>query len=218
MAIGAPSPVADFPVTTAGVGLTLQDCSAGNLVIVIPYPDTLNGTITNVTDSVGNTYTKAVGTTTAAGLFTVSIWYCINNIHMPVGTAITISGSPTSIDMTVYFVTGANGGLDATSTNSTTLASAATTLTLLTPSTLAVANNIVIAVVAPANAPASPTATGWTVYDTAYAYYKIVSATTQQTFTPVWTGSARASAVIAAFKATAVVTVTKVSTLLMMGI
>lgn len=218
MAIAAPSPVADFPSTTLGVGITLQDCPAGNLVIVLPYPDNLAGTITNVTDSVGNTYIKAVGTTAGAGLFVASIWYCINNIHMPIGTAITISGSPSAIDMTVYFVTGANGGLDATSVNSTTLASAATTLTLSTPSTLATANNIVIATCLPSNGPASPTATGWTVYDTAYGYYKIVSTNAQQTFTPVWTGSARAAATIAAFKATAVATITQVSTLLMMGI
>jgi hypothetical protein len=218
LAISVPNPVADFPVTSGGIGLTLQDCPAGNLVIVLPYPDNLNGTITNVTDSVGNTYIKAVGTTTAAGLFTASIWYCINNVHMPIGTTITISGSPNAIDMTVYYVSGANGGLDATSVNSTTLASAATTLTLSTPSTLAVADNIIIASCLPSNGPSSPTATGWTVYDTAYGYYKIVSSTAQQTFTPVWSGSARATATIAAFKATAVASVIKVSTLLMMGI
>lgn len=200
MAIGTPSVVADFPTTTGGVGVTTNDCPAGNLIVVLPYCDNLNGTVTSVTDSAGNIYSKAIATTTQAGQFTASIWYAANCLHLPAGGTVHIIGVPTAIDMTVYFVTGANGGLDLT--NSTVINTNVTTLSLAT-GTLSQADEIIIGLVAPANSPASPTASGFTQYDGAYGFYKIVAATTTQTFTPVWTGAAHASAVIATFKATA---------------
>ena len=48
MAIGFPNVVADFPTTSGGVGTTTNDCPAGGLIIVIPYPDNIAGTITGV--------------------------------------------------------------------------------------------------------------------------------------------------------------------------
>lgn len=200
MAIANPSVVADFPTTSGGVGTTTTDCPAGSAIWLLPYPDNTNGTIVSVTDSVGNTYVEAVATATQTGQFTASIWYCLNCIHLPVGSTIHIVGVPTSIDMTVYYSTGANGGLDVT--NSIVTNSNITTLSLAT-GTLAQAAEIIIGFVIAANSPSPPTASGFTNYDTAYGFFQIVNATTSVTFTPVWTGSAHAVAVIASFKATA---------------
>lgn len=200
MAIGTPSVVADFPTTAGGIGTTTNDCPAGNLIVVLPYCDNLNGTVTSITDGAGNIYVKAVQTATQSGQFTSSIWYCTNCLHLPAGSTIHIIGVPTAIDMTVYFVSGANGGLDLT--NSTVINTNVTTLSLTT-GTLSQADEIIICMFTPANSPPPGTATGFTQYDGAYGFYKIVSSTASQTFTPVWTGSAHASAVLATFKATA---------------
>lgn len=203
MTVGTPQVIADFPTTSGGVGTTTNDCPAGNLIVVVPYPGSLNGTVTGVTDSVGNTYTKAVGTATQSGQFTCSLWYCSNCAHLPAGSTIHVSGSPTSIDFTAYYVANANGGVDVAV--STVKSTAGTSLTLAS-GTLAQADEILFGLCFPANAPATPTASGWTAYDGAYAYYATPGATASVNFSPSWSGSAKATAVIASFKGSSVTT------------
>jgi hypothetical protein len=204
MTVGTPQVIADFPFTSGGVGTTTDNCPAGNLIVVVPYPNALGDTITNVTDSAGNTYTKAVATAAGSQYFTCSIWYCTNCLHLPAGGTITISGSSSSIDFTAYSVANANGGLDVT--NSTQKTTTTGSSLSLSSGSLAQADTILFAACFPSNAPATPTASGWTPYDGAYAYYKTPGSTSSQSFAPSWSGAARAAAVIAAFKGSSVTT------------
>lgn len=203
MSVGTPQVIADFPTTSGGVGTTTDNCPAGNLIVFVPYPNSLNGTITGVTDSVGNTYTKAIATATQSGQFTCSLWYCSNCAHLPAGSTFHVSGSPTAIDFTAYYVANANGGVDVAV--STVKSTAGTSLTLAS-GTLAQADEILFGLCFPANAPATPTVSGWTAYDGAYAYYATPGATTSVNFSPSWSGSAKATAVIVSFKGSSVTT------------
>ena len=46
MTVGTPQVIADFPFTTGGTGTTTDDCPAGSLIVVVPYPNALGDTIT----------------------------------------------------------------------------------------------------------------------------------------------------------------------------
>jgi len=76
------SPQATVPVTYA------KAQAAGNLnVVVVGWNDT-NASVTSVTDSKGNVYTRAVGPTTVAGTLSQSIYYAKNIVAAAAGTNI----------------------------------------------------------------------------------------------------------------------------------
>jgi hypothetical protein len=80
---------------------------AGNLIIVAAFPGT-NGTLTSVTDNVGNTYVKAGSNyravLTAGGTGVVEIWYAVNIIAG--ATTVTLNGGTTPFQIAVWEVSG----------------------------------------------------------------------------------------------------------------
>jgi hypothetical protein len=119
MAIGTPTLVAALgnANVNSGVatGATTGDAPAGSLIVVAISANPVSTLI----DSAANTYTKAVMSQVH---FDIEIWFCPNVKHLAVGGTFTATtGDLGQYSLNVAgVVSGANGGFDASGTNSST--------------------------------------------------------------------------------------------------
>src|SRR5258708_35152671 len=116
MPIGTPLPINNSGVPTGtGTITTNVDAPIGSLIVVFWYDNTSAQTPpATLSDSAGNTYSKAVNPTPTASTFTVAIYYSSSTANdLPSGGTITSTGNAA---MAAFKVSGANGGLDRTNT------------------------------------------------------------------------------------------------------
>jgi hypothetical protein len=181
--------------------------TSGNLIIAVVGSDVSAGDYVRAfTDSAGNTYALAGHSAGGTSYFNVSIFYCVNNPNPIVAgtttfTATTNAGGNT-YGMSVWSVSGCNGGLDI-SVPSTVNGTSLSTST----GTLSVINEIVIAAIETSGVISGfvedtkftrPNATG-SYFNVSY---DIVSSTNSVSYAPSWTGSLFVGAVLASFKIT----------------
>jgi hypothetical protein len=190
--------------------------AAGSLIVVIieafQNPD---NTVTNVTDSAGNTYLLVQNPATS-GIYGQCIAYCVNSPN-PITTSstITITNSDSSgLSFAVYSVSGANGGLDQSVTN-VMQASGSFTTASATTGTLSSSSEIAFAVYTFLGTTLTgfTESTGFTGLDagaggqtpesTGYNMaYNIVSTNAAVTYAPTWTPGSGYVLLLATFAAT----------------
>jgi hypothetical protein len=116
MSIGTPVLiVVDSTIRNSGSpsAATTVDAPAGSLVVISIAARTA-GTVSAISDSAGNNYTRAwhqVG----SGSHDIDLWYCSNIIHLPVGSTFTATVGTSPAQYLIFgaaAVSGANGGLD----------------------------------------------------------------------------------------------------------
>jgi hypothetical protein len=201
---------------------TTANIVAGNLLVIAisasAYDESQTGVVSSISDGT-NSYTKGItGDANNSGDFVdAEIWYCQNASAVSSGATVTIdftasvSGVYPGIVARGVQVSGVatTGAFDSASAVSST-PSGATNSPSVTSGTLSVANEIVFGVVCTQFGTFTE-ASGWTTIDktttggyTAIDFaYKIVSATTAQTYNPTITNSTPyyVAAVIAGFEA-----------------
>ena len=94
---------------------TTANIPAGSLIIVYVNCSTTNSTVTGMSDGGLNTYSTAIATTANAAVYGSTIFYCINCNAVPSGTTFTATGTAGTgpwWPINIYYVLGANGGMD----------------------------------------------------------------------------------------------------------
>lgn len=206
-AIGTPTPITSTTLSSTASGssiTTTVDAPVGSLIIVaILSPQS---TVTNVTDSAGNSYSKAIASTTTTGYSTSSIWYCNNSsIDLPSGGTITVTLSSGNYYAVAAKTSGAIGGLDLTNTtlvNSTSLSLSTGTLNQSTEVVFGMISNFEGSTSFVESANFTTLVTAYDQANLLDLAYDVVSATTSVTYAPSWTGTVHVSGVIASFCAT----------------
>lgn len=209
MTIGTPVQLlAAANVASAGHNTTGADAPAGSLIVVfIATWNGLDGTVTAVSDSAGNTYTLAVQPAAGASMpYPGAIYYCSNSANdLPSGGWISATSSGgDNFTIGAWAVSGANGGLDATASTSDNNSTVS-----LSTGTLGSASEIVfggIGTRANLGTLTDPGAFTELFFSATSAHqpfaYDIVSSNSSVTYDPSWSNTAAFVAVLASFKAT----------------
>jgi hypothetical protein len=98
------------PQTTVTVPFTAAQTAGDLNVVVVAWKDS-TATVRQITDSTGNTYTRAVGPTVVSGIATQSIYYAKNIVSAAAGSnivTVSFSGSAKNPDIRVLEYSGAD--------------------------------------------------------------------------------------------------------------
>lgn len=207
MTIGIPVILYEQAITASfstGPFTTIADAPAGSLIVVTMA--NFGGSATpGLTDSAGNTYTLAVGVTTAApNNNQVFLYYCSNTPNdLPSGGSFTTATFQTFFAITALAISGANGGLDITQPYIDT--SGSNNSLSLSTGTLSQASEIVVGTMylGPNVGPITEAAPFTSVnpsYNNIDTAYDIVSSTGSIIFNPSWGGGAQVTACLATFE------------------
>jgi hypothetical protein len=205
--IGTPTSILT-PVTNSASGTAISttvDTPIGSLIVVaVSAWNSLNGTVTSVTDSAGNSYTAVQRAANASEPYPSAIFYSSNTPNdLPNGGTITATNSGgVTQNVAAYKISGANGGIDV---STSTFVNGNTTLSL-SSGVLAVPNEILIGVTSSRNSLSGFTAGSpftellFGVTGVSTFAYDIVSATTSVTYGPSWTNNGAMIGLLVSFK------------------
>ena len=187
-AYSAPTTLYSANYINSGTYTYTAGASAGALVVVLAAQQETTGSkfISAFTDSVGNSYKRAVQTAGTAGYYCSEIWWTkVTKAIIATTTTFTLTTAGHQV-LSVYATSGGNAAPDKTANNEF----ASATSYSLSTSALACANEILFSVVSPTtNASYLASGPGFTATDAnGYTYYDIVASTSAVTFAPTSTG------------------------------
>ena len=210
VALGTPVFTGGTPSSVSMV--TTQNIVSGDLVVIgTAVRSNILRTYTGCTDGT-NTYTQAAGANGGDASDTMNIWYKENAAAVSSGATITctlnaaVTGASNGAFLFANRVTGilTSSSLDQTATNNTTAPTAT-----VTSGTLSQSNEIAFGITGTWGASATVSAEGASYTNSGFINgvagglnlaYRIVAATTAQTYAPTWTGTSTVSTSIATYK------------------
>lgn len=206
MAIGTPVAIG---VTAAAVAsgssfTTTANASAGSLIVVALWNRTMTEAITSVTDSAGNTYTRAAANTTLVQ----ELWYCANCLNLPSGGTITATTPTDSYHANAIAASGvaAASPVDVTSLSNNV---ASQTSVSLASGTLAASNEMLVGMtrIAAGSYGTYTQASGFTASASSLARaafaYRVVTSNASVTYGPSWVNAQTTSGLLVSFKVAA---------------